>query len=84
LQDLEARMKELGQKFLITDVKLLHDALSDHALQSRFDVQARKSLEKWEKLVRYALSSRWGQKLIRLRTQLHTEPLATRKVHGKT
>jgi hypothetical protein len=49
-------MKELSEKFLTVDVKLLRTELSDHTLQTRFDVQARKSLDRWGRLVRQYLA----------------------------
>lgn len=46
-----ARLTELTKKFNVTDIKLLYTALSDHALQRKFDANVKKCLIKWEKLV---------------------------------
>ncbi|KAI8935499.1 hypothetical protein NX059_008069 [Plenodomus lindquistii] len=47
---LAARVKELAKQFITTAIKLLQNNLADPALQTRFDISAKKSLTKWEQL----------------------------------
>lgn len=44
-------MERLIIKFVKIDIKRLEDDLADHALQSKFDIQAKSKLTKWEELV---------------------------------
>ncbi|CAO2655631.1 Nn.00g044340.m01.CDS01 [Neocucurbitaria sp. VM-36] len=47
---LEFTTNGLVDKFCSTDIELLHDQLSNYALQTKFDTPALKNLEKWEAL----------------------------------
>ncbi|KAF2130344.1 hypothetical protein P153DRAFT_375119 [Dothidotthia symphoricarpi CBS 119687] len=67
---LEQRIDELALKFRATDIKLLHDRLSDHVLQTMFDKNALKWLGKWETLVciyaqkKKGINMNWNENLM--------------------
>jgi hypothetical protein len=50
-QDLDSKIDVLTTKFIDTDIKALEDELADRPVQTRFDKNAMKCLNKWENLV---------------------------------